>query len=573
MPVICSAAKDLPLDQGSAWNGAAAEASLFAAAGYPDHPDPAKAARGFLCWDNSAGDKQSSFHLPFAKVVEGKLTAVAAGIRAAASRLPQTDGVPDDVKAKARAVITAYEARMGSGDNARPAAEDDLAGLDDENRGQLTIFQTRAPLLRASEIALPDQEKVALDPDIFAQNPPYTFRAQISNNQMDAYYTRMAPSTLKNYAADAQDGVAFQNSHRSDELPMGRSFAGKYIGPQGDNIAKTHADFYVLPGLKLNEVHSDDLIRGIRGGIVKDVSVGFYGGKFRCTLCGRDMLSDWQACEHIPGISYKVRSADDTGEEEKPAAAWVEDAHLAEVSGVYDGATPGAAILKGRCLSEAGRLAPAVARLLESRYRIRLPASQPRWAGAAFPRHEEPDMAENRGLDSLTGTTAAGLSPTTQAGAGMPAAQDPSANLPEATTRALEAGSAVRGLLQEAGIEAGADLLAGVRWLVTDWQRLKELARESEALRALADEGRQYRSALVEDALAEGVRALGSGFDRPVYEQMFATTPLALIRTMRDTWAREAALQFPGGRVTVDVAAPPPGDRPPAQVPDSAYSA
>jgi HK97 family phage prohead protease len=106
----CGAARDLPLDEEGAWDGGTAEASIFEHAGGDDF-DPAEARKGFLAYDASAPKLRGSYKLPFARVADGKLTAMASGIRAAASRLPQSD-IPDSVKETGRAVLDHYEAMM-----------------------------------------------------------------------------------------------------------------------------------------------------------------------------------------------------------------------------------------------------------------------------------------------------------------------------------------------------------------------------------------------------------------------------------------------------------------------------
>lgn len=114
----CGAARDLPLDEEGAWDGAAAEASIF---GDGDDFDPAEVRKGFLAFDASAPKLRGSYKLPFARVTDGKLTAMASGIRAAASRLPDAD-ISDSVKETARAVLDHYEAAMKDGDKALEAA-------------------------------------------------------------------------------------------------------------------------------------------------------------------------------------------------------------------------------------------------------------------------------------------------------------------------------------------------------------------------------------------------------------------------------------------------------------------
>lgn len=238
------------------------------------------------------------------------------------------------------------------------------------------IFASPAHVMsrtNAATLAILARQKGALDPSVFEERPPYFFTAEISSNRIDAYYTRMAESTLRNFAEDATNGVSFQNSHATNKLGFGRSLMGTFIGGQGNGVSRVEADFYTIPGLRLHDVSTDDFILGVRSGIVSDVSVGFFDGQFRCSICGRDMLRDWD-CMHIPGMTYDIRDPNGNVIDTQQAVAWIENAHLAEVSAVYDGATPGAAILKAQSEAEQGRITPQAARLIESRYRIRLPS-------------------------------------------------------------------------------------------------------------------------------------------------------------------------------------------------------
>jgi hypothetical protein len=640
--IVCGASRDLPLDKSSAWDGSAAKASVFEWAGWPDHPDIGKAAKAFLCYDSSEGKLKGSYHLPFAKVVDGTLTAVAAGIRAAASRLPQTDGLSDSVKASARAVIDAYEKKMGASDGkdgekdrdldgkgdgkgdgggnpmgdgceppersgipAKPkprpledsvAAENDHQGDNDEDlegatgsasRGYPAIYAHRAPLMRAASLSPPDPEKVAYDPDIFAENPPYTFRAVISTDQTDAYHTRMHPSSLRNYAADAEEGRALQNSHRADELPMGHSYRGRYAAPstQPDQIAKTTADFYVVPGMKLNEVHSDDFIRGIRSGTIRDVSVGFYGGKYRCTLCDRGLLDVDERgeliCGHTPGLTYRV-AMPDGGEMEDQAAAWVHDARLAEVSAVYDGATPGATIIKAKQMAESGRLNPMQARWLELQYRgLKLYGAGRYFALDPKPgRYFPPGSPEKRMHDPL------------------PVVHDPRQGLPVITDPAHgpppagEQPSTLEAILAAAGLATASDPLDVVRALITDYSHLRTSAgshpppptdppppSEERAPpvmeRDLAD-ARAYRVKVTKDAAYELVRALGNAVDVEFHTRRWNDLPVADVTRERDHYAQLAERLFPGGRRGLaDQERTPPDPNQPRTVPpvpDSVYA-
>jgi len=91
------ASRNLPLgDEGQAWDGPAAAASVFEHCNFDgDKPDTVFARKAFLAYDAAARAERGSYKLPFAHMVDGRLTAAPSGIRA------DTD-IPDDVRAKAR---------------------------------------------------------------------------------------------------------------------------------------------------------------------------------------------------------------------------------------------------------------------------------------------------------------------------------------------------------------------------------------------------------------------------------------------------------------------------------------
>lgn len=393
----------------------------------------------------------------------------------------------------------------------------------------------------------------AMDPSIFDGRTPFVFRAQISSSVMDAYYTRMSPrTTLKNFAADAEAGVSFQDSHRLNALGFGRSIQGEYLNANdtGDP-PRVQAAFYTLPGLQLNGVSTDHLIDGIRSGIVKDVSVGFYGGSFICSVCGRDMLRDWD-CPHIPGVEYEVRS--DDGDSLGPAVtklafAWVEDARLSEVSAVFDGATPGAAILKANQEAAAGRMRPEAVQLIEARYRIHLPSRRVLVPGVEI---QENDMTKRE-------TQVTTSAPVT-----------PAASESEETTPA--AAETERAVTPQA---------PPTETVSSDpWERATELTRQLDdaraeiaRLRPLADDGRAYRADLVEQAITEGIRAYGNAFPVETYRAMLEGQSLEAIKRVREMHKEVADKAIPTGRTSVDRSEKAPAPTRKNDVPDAAFAA
>lgn len=113
------ASRNLPIGDDKAWDGPAAEARIFDSCGFDgDKPDTSKCRKAFLVYDAANPALKGGYKLPFADVVDGRFTAMPAGIRAAASRLPQAD-IPSDVADKARAVLDHYEAQMKDDDGKR----------------------------------------------------------------------------------------------------------------------------------------------------------------------------------------------------------------------------------------------------------------------------------------------------------------------------------------------------------------------------------------------------------------------------------------------------------------------
>ncbi len=112
----CGASLNLPIATKSDWDAVVAAERILAKAGFDgDNPDVAWARKGFLAYDDAHPKLKSSYKLPFADVIDGRLTAVK---DAADADDMIAAGVPSDVMKKALAVLNDYEARMKDGTNA-----------------------------------------------------------------------------------------------------------------------------------------------------------------------------------------------------------------------------------------------------------------------------------------------------------------------------------------------------------------------------------------------------------------------------------------------------------------------
>ena len=108
---VVGADRDLPIDTTETWDGDRAKETIFSWAENSDGEiDASKAKRGFLIYDEANSELRGAYKLPFAHYIGG-LKASPAGLRAAASRLPQTDA-PQDTLDRARAVLDHYFDQM-----------------------------------------------------------------------------------------------------------------------------------------------------------------------------------------------------------------------------------------------------------------------------------------------------------------------------------------------------------------------------------------------------------------------------------------------------------------------------
>jgi len=215
------------------------------------------------------------------------------------------------------------------------------------------------------------------------------------------------------------------------------------------------------------------------------------------------MWRDWD-CWHIPGFEYEVNTEATKGGVGAKVMALctglIVSGSLAEYSLVYDGATPGAAVLQAQKAAEAGRMTVEQARLIEQRYRINLPGKRLAIQGVAM-------GAESNGKDKETAT--------------------------------LE--RQIQQILERAG--ASADLLIpqGVQWLADEVARLTPLAAD----------GEQYRTDLVEAGVGEAVRAFGAEAGEKK-RTMLQTASLETIKEFTSSWRDIGDSKLPGGRQSTD---------------------
>lgn len=111
-------------------------ATIFEKAGFAgEDRDTTFARKGFLAYDPAAAEDRDAYLIPFARVKDGRLVTSSAALKSAGAQLAKMT-LPQDVAAKARAVLDHYEAKMtqksgGAAVMTRSAAPVKVKGLYD----------------------------------------------------------------------------------------------------------------------------------------------------------------------------------------------------------------------------------------------------------------------------------------------------------------------------------------------------------------------------------------------------------------------------------------------------------
>jgi hypothetical protein len=105
--------KQLPLeDRKRPWDATGARRRVKAWSGSKETPN-SKYKSAFFWYNSAEGDNYGSYKLPYADIIDGKLTAIPRGIFAVAQRLESTD-IPASDKASIRRTLTKWYSRMRS---------------------------------------------------------------------------------------------------------------------------------------------------------------------------------------------------------------------------------------------------------------------------------------------------------------------------------------------------------------------------------------------------------------------------------------------------------------------------
>lgn len=137
--------------------------------------------------------------------------------------------------------------------------------------------------------------------DLEAQDV-YTFKISMCDNKIDRDEEAFDEAALKQMAGlFVGKTVIKDHSHKADNQ-IGRIYACSVEQPGGlSETGETYMQLVAKCYVLVSEANSN-LIADIKGGIKKEVSVGFRLGSYTCSICGIDNVKAW--CEHWPGGEY-----------------------------------------------------------------------------------------------------------------------------------------------------------------------------------------------------------------------------------------------------------------------------
>ena len=259
----CGAARDLDVDTTASWDGSAAAGRMLDAATAEGKIDAARASKGFLLYDAGNDQERGAYKEPFADIVDGKLVAVASGIRAAASRLPDVKDVPEAETKKARDVLDGYEAKMTKeADDGKRSFASKIRALakDLRQRGLFEVSMLCDVVAYADYVCCNVEQEAADEGD----GSPIPARMRAWVNEGNEIIAAMAAEETAENIAGTQDGDVERQVARGVE----RALSALGLTREGKRLSKDSR-------AKIQEAHGHaSAVVDTLGGLLDDTSDG-----------------------------------------------------------------------------------------------------------------------------------------------------------------------------------------------------------------------------------------------------------------------------------------------------------
>lgn len=389
-------------------------------------------------------------------------------------------------------------------------------------------------------------------------------------------YIKLSKELLEVFMTNAKSGVSLLLDHSwcpdgffglggrpKAAIPYGRTFDARLevSDVEGETVA-LNADHYMLRGVEIDGISTDNLIQSIEAGTLFDTSIGFNFSKGTCSVCNKEYYSS--DCRHFAGRTYEVEGEDGVIRNvlcyvtaKPPGALW-------ENSLVFDGAYPTAGVLSkaGEIIENQNGIFEVVTELKGIDPAKQLVATYSNRAGiTTFVKKSDhkkiysldgknPKEGEKMNEEVLAILTAFGI------------------DVEEGKTLSVEE---VKTLLTEKfkADNPPAELESTPEYLSQE-KATEALGKEyfADEVLKFAKEGIAYHKQVVEDAIAMGVKAMGNDFPTETWKNTFATMGTAAIKDIAKTWETQAENAISTGRQSN----PQAGNEPQtASIPDEAF--
>lgn len=358
---------------------------------------------------------------------------------------------------------------------------------------------------------------------------------------------KLDKTLLSVYKNDAMNGIAFMLDHPwagflSRPKPAynyGRTFDARI--KKGDLDGEQwalHGDVYLVRGREKDGVSTDSIIQDIEDGVLFDVSIGFSYRTRICSICGKEIWRD--GCDHWPGREYDSKLCYIIA---KPPG------NCFELSGVFAGAYDSAEIY-----SDSGFIEEQGFELLTDNYK-RVEPGAPIYGVYSAHKGQMLSFARRDSLEKKVIITKEG-------GTEMDEKKYTQEEVDALVEKAVE-----KYKLTDENTTAKASNIAPL--YITQEQATEKLDKELSADDVLrfAKEGIAYHTESVEEAIKEGVRAMGNDFPAETWKLTFATMSTKQIKDIASTWYKQAKEKIPAGRKTD----PEAGEKASVDFPDEAF--
>lgn len=398
----------------------------------------------------------------------------------------------------------------------------------------------------------------------------FVFPAKLAGDMIiPERYIQLSKPLLDVFKQDAISGVSVLLDHSwagffgrpKPAIAYGRTFDAqmKHSDVEGEDWA-LYADHYIPRGIEIDGVSTDSIIQSIETGTMFDTSIGWGAEKYVCSICGGNIRSF--QCPHYPGKKYVINEGEDDERVELCYAIAKPPGYLMENSIVFDGAYPTAGVLSQVGSSETKdwvtvddlKSTPPDAPLFHIFSSIR---------GKLYTFAKRDSLEQKVAINGMSLDSNI-IKKNKEGGTEM---GDEKKFTKEEVDALIKEAVENHTAENTGGVVIKADNITPL--YMTQEQATEKLDKELSADEVLrfAKEGIDYHTQCVDEAIKDGVRAMGNDFPAETWKSTFASMSTKQILDIAKTWHKQAKEEIPAGRKTD----PETGEKASVGLPDEAF--